>query len=157
MTIKPLLVLAVVAVLGGSNVAMNAAENTTEQRRALDILATAKTFDDGVAGERPGNGQSPLYATYHKLMVAEKPVPTATLMSMQKSSTAAGRLYIAALTRELDSGAGIGALRQLFSDKTKVTYVSGCESTDYSVGEIAKQLLDSGKFQNFRLRARCKT
>jgi hypothetical protein len=150
------MVLTLVAVIG-SNVGMNAAENITEQRQALDTLSNAKTFDDDVAGERPGNGQSPLYATFHKLVVAKKPLPTATLMSMQKRSTAAGRLYIAALIRELDSPAGIVALRKLFNDKTKVTYVSGCEATDYSVGEIAKQLLENGAFQNFRLRYRCKS
>lgn len=141
----------------GANVGMNAAENIAEQRQALDALSTAKTFDDDLAGERPGNGQSPLYATFHKLVVAEKSVPTATLMSRQRRSTAAGRLYIAALIRELDSAAGTVALRQLFNDKAKVTYVSGFKATDYSVGEIAKQLLYNGKFQNFRLRYRCKT
>jgi hypothetical protein len=67
------MVFTLVAVIG-SNVGMNAAENITEQRQALDTLSNAKTFDDDVAGERPGNGQSPLYATFHKLVVAKKPL-----------------------------------------------------------------------------------
>ena len=130
---------------------------TTEPPQELQMLATAKTFDDEVAGERPGNGQSQTYAAFHKLVVAEKPVPTVVLKALKKKSTAAGRLYIAALIREIDPPAGIVALRELLNDSTKVTYVSGCEGLEYSVGEIAKQLLDNGKFQNFCLRYRCKT
>jgi hypothetical protein len=127
----------------------------TEPPQELQILATAKTFDDEVAG-KPGN-KSQTYAAFHKLVIAEKPVPTAVLKALKKKSTAAGRLYIAALIRELDPPAGIVALRELFNDSTKVTYVSGCEGLEYSVGEIAKQLLDNGSFQNFRLRYCCKT
>ena len=133
------------------------AENNAEGSSELQLLASAKSFDDAVAGERPGNGQSKTYSAFHRLEVAEKPVPTATLKALLSKSTSAGKLYFAALMREFDPRAGMVVLRQLCDDSTRVNYVSGCESIEYSVGEIAKKLLDNGKFLNFRLHFRDKT
>ncbi len=157
MKLRPFLLLVFLAIFNGSNAHMVYASEKTEESPELKILAEAKSFDDGVAGERPGNGQSPLYGAFQKMLSYEKPVSVAVLLEQEKKATAAGRLYIAALIRELDSRAGIPALMQLYNDPTRVKYVSGCESMEYSVGEIAKHLLEDGKFQNFRLRVRCKT
>ncbi len=140
----------------GGGVSMSGAENETKEVAELNVLVAAKTFDDDVAGERPGNGQSPTYLAYQKLVSRESPVAISYLKELQDKATPAGQLYIAALIREYDSRAGNLALRKLFNSTSKVNYMSGCMSQEYSVAEIAKQLLETSRFQNFRLRARGK-
>lgn len=77
------------------------------------------------------------------------PVPSATLKKLFMTATPAGKLYLAAIMQKVDASAGISALTELSKELTKVTYVSGAKLQEYSVAEIATELLRTGAFQDF--------
>lgn len=151
---KQILSITILAALLGTGV--HGADTNMSNAPELKVLVAAVSFDDDVAGERPGNGQSPAYIAYQKLVLDQKIVSPATLKSLQDKATPAGKLYIASLIWEHDSQAGADAYRKLLGDQTKVNYMSGCMGQQYSVGEIARQLLEQGEFFNFRLSNRRK-
>jgi tetratricopeptide (TPR) repeat protein len=80
------------------------------------------------------------------------PVSFDTLKKLYAAATPAGKLYVAAIMQQMDPKAGASALSDLFADSTVVTYIGGEVSKDYSVSEIARELLRSGSFQDFSIK-----
>lgn len=80
------------------------------------------------------------------------PVSLDTLKKLYAAATPAGKLYVAAIMQRMDSEFGTSALSDLSADSTVVTYTSGEASKDYSVSEIARELLRSGSFQDFSIK-----
>lgn len=119
----------------------------------LNKLSAATIFQTATIGE---GTKSELYDTFHTLVVDGK-VPTAEVKALIAKSTPAGKLYLAALIREIDSAQGIVVLRGLLQDHSEVRFQSGCAVTPAKVDQIAKSLLDDGKYFDFKLRYRCKT
>lgn len=119
----------------------------------LNKLSHATCFQNSTLGE---GTKSDLYDTFHSL-VEDGKVPTADVKALIAKSTPAGKLYLAALIREIDSPQGIVVLRSLLQDQSDVNFQSGCFMTPAKVNQIAKSLLEDGKYCDFKLRYRCKT
>lgn len=127
--------------------------NSGNAQNLLEVISNAKAFETEFVGE---GGKSAAYAAYAELIYSNKD-PIEKIMKQIKAASPAGKLYLAALVRELDSRQGIVALNGLMADESKTRFQSGCKGTQVKVNEVAKALLENGQFLTFRLRARCKT
>lgn len=78
-------------------------------------------------------------------------IPTATLKELGKSATPAGKLYLASIMQKYDRNSGNAALALLSKEQTKITYSSEYGSKVYTISEIARSLVTTGRFQSFEI------
>lgn len=78
-------------------------------------------------------------------------VPLEELQKEFRTATPVGKLYIAAIMQKYYTPFGETALTKLLSDKTKILCKTGPTPRDVPVSQIAKSLLETGKFETFSL------
>lgn len=109
-------------------------------------LARAKRLESDVVGE---GSKSPTYAWFKEAsQLPIKPNGMEIYWLSQKGS-AAGRLYAGFLAMEFDADSGIAVFKRLETDQSKVQYQSGCEVENFTVGNIARQVVEKRKFLDF--------
>lgn len=109
-------------------------------------IKTAKRFDDSVIGE--AIDQSANFKAYKGLK--ESDISVSKLEKLLQSATPAGKLYAAVLISDKSHERGLEAYKKLLTDNSDVDYKSGCKVCSFKVSEIAKSLMDTGKFINFK-------
>jgi hypothetical protein len=114
----------------------------------LQKLIAAENFADAIQGESPT-----LKAEYLAYKEAASALPTFTKEQLEyliSHGTPAGRLYGAVLlTSKIGPAHKDQCYAPLLHDDTQVLYLSGCRGSMMKVKEIAKSLLETGKFINF--------
>lgn len=128
------------------DMATDAAPKSGEQV-LWDILSHAQAFENGIIGERAEPSAS--FNAYKALLTHHVTADDTALQSLLKSDSPAGRLYAAAMLWELDKASGLSAFKSLQSDKSAVSYKSGCEGYPTTVSEIASSFVEKGSFLDF--------
>ena len=127
--------------------------DSQHQASAPDLLSRlekVQSFDDSQRGERPG-GFSPNYKIYQGLLHARPPVSLSKYSHLVDTGTPAVRLYAAMLIHAQDREAGRVAFKKLSTDKSPVSFVSGCCAIEVTVKEVAQDFLDHGHYMHFKL------
>ncbi|MBA3994978.1 MAG: hypothetical protein C0469_15775 [Cyanobacteria bacterium DS2.3.42] len=110
-------------------------------------LSSAKRLESNVVGE---GSRSALYGSYDEARHLPLKTNGWEITWLCKNGTPAGKLYACFLALKIDSTAGIEMFRKLESDSTPVQYQSGCEVENFTVGAIAKQVVQKQKFADFQ-------
>jgi|GEM_PF-1039713 len=114
----------------------------------VQYLTGAKLFADAGPGE---SGVRPEYLVFAAAKQNLKEVKTEDLSRLLIKASPAGKLYAATLA-SLKTG-NRTSFDALLQDKSKVTFISGCKGFETTVGEVAKQLKETGSFMSFSLKA----
>jgi hypothetical protein len=110
-------------------------------------LSSAKRLESIVVGE---GSRSVVYAYYNEARHLPLKTNGWEITWLLKNGTPAGKLYACFLAMKIDSKAGREMFRALESDTTQVQYQSGCEVENFTVGAIAKQVVQNQKFADFQ-------
>jgi hypothetical protein len=113
-------------------------------------LKQVQSFDDAQRGERPG-GFSPNYKIYEGLLNSRPLISISKYSSLVDNGSPAAKLYAAMLINAQDGAAGKAAFQKLSTDKSRVSFVSGCCAIEVTVKEIADDFLDKGNYMHFQL------
>jgi hypothetical protein len=110
-------------------------------------LSSAKRLESNVVGE---GSRSVVYAYYNEARHLPLKTNGWEITWLRKNGTPAGKLYACFLAMKIDPSAGKEMFRTLESDTTQVQYQSGCEVENFTVGAIAKQMVQNQKFADFQ-------
>jgi hypothetical protein len=110
-------------------------------------LSSAKRLESNVVGE---GSRSMVYVYYNEARHLPLKTNGWEITWLRKNGTPAGKLYACFLAMKIDPSAGKEMFRALESDTTQVQYQSGCEVENYTVGAIAKQVVQNQKFADFQ-------
>lgn len=127
------------------------APQMTNLPQPWQTLKTAKQLSSADVGE----AATPLRE--YQAFLAVAPIAGSQRSEIDKlliEGSPAGKLYGASLLYAIDHKAGLTALQQLADSKEKVTYRSGCEVMNETVGNIAQNLLKTGRFMDWTLGAK---
>lgn len=119
-----------------------------EYSQKLAILANAKQFCDSAVGESAI--ASPEYKAFLQCAPRVAQHKKEVVDSLSKS-TAAGKIYLVTLLYAIDNKSALAELNSLQSSKEAVTYKSGCEVFNASLGSIAADLLKTGRYLGWTL------
>ncbi len=111
-------------------------------------LSSAKRLESNVVGE---GSRSALYAYYNEARHLPLKTNGWEITWLRKHGTPAGKLYACFLAMKIDQNAGKEMFRSLETDATQVQYQSGCEVERFTVGAIAKQVVQNQKFADFEI------
>lgn len=113
---------------------------------AILKLSSANRLESSVAGE---GAPSVMYAFYKEARRLPVKADGRELTWLISHGTPAGKLYGCFLVMKLDANAGISMFRKLENDTAKVEYQSGCEVETFTVGAVARQMVEKHKFADF--------
>lgn len=105
----------------------------------LKVLSEAPGYDQGVLGERIAPKKEVLA---YRQALSLGPSIRDKIPAAMKTSTAAGKLYLSILLRNLDEAAGKEALKNLAGDQTRIEVTLGCMAMHDQVSAIAQDLLE---------------
>lgn len=145
--------------------------NTSLSAIARSVIATGKylDFDATITGDTPiyareleratifadqlgaESGRHLEYLIFAAALEHAKELQKKDLEKLITSASPAGRIYAAILQNASGKFQKNAGLTRLNTDAASVSYVSGCKASKYQVREIARQLLATGKFHNFKL------
>lgn len=129
-------------------------EQTTSPRRppkvtnlpqAWQTLKTAEQLSSATVGEAAAPSRE------YQAFLAIAPLAGSHRVEIDNliiDGSPAGKLYGASLLYAVDHKAGLAALKKLADSQEKVTYRSGCEVMNETVGAIARSLLKTGRFMD---------
>jgi len=112
------------------------------------ILSSACRLENSLVGE---GSVSSTHAQYKRARTLPLNARGWEINWLCAHGTPAGKLYGCFLALKIDAEAGIDRFRQLEKDESKVQYQSGCEVETFSVGAIAKQVVEKRKFADFEI------
>jgi hypothetical protein len=110
-------------------------------------LSSAKRLESNVVGE---GSRSVVYAYYNEARHLPLKTNGWEITWLRNNGTPAGKLYACFLAMKIDPSAGKEMFRTLENDTTQVQYQTGCEVENFTVGAIAKQVVQNQKFADFQ-------
>lgn len=137
------------------NVSSSSATNSQDKKMPdkVEILISVLKNANSFQAERGGLGaESALFGTYQNLLAEKIQPDNPFLQDLLKNGSPGGKLYAACILWEHNKEDGIKAFNLLSSDKSKVTYSSGCEASHETVDGIAKSIIERGSFLDFPLK-----
>lgn len=111
-------------------------------------LSSARRLENGVVGE---GSNSVLYAYYKEARVLPLKANGWEITWLRKHGSPAGKLYGCFLAMKIDENFGTQYFRELENNADKVQYQSGCEVETFTVGAIARQVVEKRKFADFEM------
>ncbi|CAN5291308.1 hypothetical protein BH10CYA1_BH10CYA1_28350 [soil metagenome] len=109
-------------------------------------LARAAKLENDLIGE---GSKSTTYAFFREALHLSIKANGREISWLKTNGTPAGRLYAGFLAMHFDEVYGLNLFRQMRSDDAKVQYVSGCESETFTVGSVAKEVVEKKHFADF--------
>ncbi len=117
----------------------------------VNQLKTAEKFADEIGAE---SGRFLETLVFGAALENVRTLKMEDLAEIKAKGTPAGRLYAAVLMISSGKTSKDAAYKGLLNDQSKVTYASGCKMCEVKVAEVAKQLMTTGKFHNFKVKAK---
>ncbi len=118
----------------------------TNEPLYAQYFMTADTVSDSTPGESGTHSEYLVFSAAKQNLKEIRPDDLHRLMLKAKPG---GKIYAAALS-SLKHG-DRSSFERLLQDKSKVRFLSGCKGVETTVGEMAKQLRDTGKFLSFSI------
>ncbi len=129
-------------------------KSMTHRPDCITKLSQAKSFDDGVQGE--SNTPSPNHAAYAEASGMIQGIESSDLQWLLANGSPAGRIYGAILMKESSRFGNDDSFGKLIKDTSKVTFRSGCESFQTTVGEVCRKFISDGHYLGFKFSMFCK-
>jgi hypothetical protein len=141
--------------LGAHHVSYAApAESTRSVRGApmkspsLIVLSRAKRFESRQVGE---GASSTVYGAYADALKNIASISPDDLDWLKRNAEGGAKIYAALLLLAKNGNHAEDALVNLLDDKSQVQYQSGCEVFDASISSIAKDLVCTNQFMDFKI------
>ncbi len=127
-------------------VALSEIKNTNGIPDSIIRLARATRLENDVAGE---GSKSVTYAFFREALHLPIKANGREINWLETNGTPAGRIYAGFLAMHFDEAYGLNLFRKMINDNATVQYVSGCEIQAFTVGSVAKEVVEKKHFADF--------